>query len=257
VLAVLLIVVGLLAPLLSPYEPTAFSENTLQGPTSQHWLGTNDLGQDIWSRVLFGTRTSLINAFFVAIITVTLAAALGGSAALIGGLYERFILRIIDILLIIPNIVLIIVIAAYLRPGIVMLILILSVFDWPGCARIIRSQTLILKGKAHILAAKTFGGGDLYILFKHIIPDLSPILMSSFIAHARRAVFMEAGLAFLGIADPAMVSWGIIINRALQYSYLSVWYWIIPPALGLAVMVTAFSYVGYALEEIINPRLKV
>ncbi|MFZ7104183.1 MAG: ABC transporter permease [Peptococcaceae bacterium] len=255
-LVILLMSIALFAPFVTGWNPEHSSEDTLERPSSAHWLGTNDLGQDIGSRVVSGTRTSFVNAFFVGLFTVSLAALGGGGGALLGGFYERLMLRITDILLIIPNILLIILMASYIRPGPVMMIVILSIFNWQGCARIIRAQTLSLKERGHILAARASGAGNCYILFRHIIPDLGPILASSFITHARRAVFMEAGLAFLGIANPLLISWGTIISRALQYSYLNVWYWIIPPALGLSVTVMAFSFLGYALEEILNPRLK-
>ncbi len=253
----LILSIAFLAPVLTAYSPRQVSENILQPPSQKHWLGTNDLGQDIWSRVIFGARTSFITALSVGILTVTLAVFIGCSAALLRGIYERFVLRLIDIFLIIPNILLLLLTAAYLRPGPVTMVIVLSIFNWPGCARIIRAQTLTLQEKSHIKAAKTFGAGTFYILVKHIIPDLGPILASSFIAHARRAVFMEAGLAFLGISDPLLISWGTIINRALQYSYLNNWYWLLPPALGLSLTVMAFSFLGYTLEEILNPRLKV
>lgn len=256
ILVFIILIIALIAPLISSYSPLASSNNTLETPSFDHLLGTNDIGQDIWTRVIYGARNSLLIASSVGLLTVFLSVVIGASAALIGGIYERFILRLIDILLIIPSIIIIILIASFIRPNLIILIILLSILCWQGSARIFWAETLILKQKSHILAAKTFGASNFYILFKHIVPDLWPIMVSSFINHARRAVFMEAGLAFLGIADPLMVSWGTILNRALNFSYLNVWYWLIPPGLFLSLTVIGFSFWGHALEEILNPRLR-
>lgn len=257
IILVIICVIALLAPVFISDSPSESSVNTLQKPNEDHWLGTNDIGQDIMIRVIYGARTSLLIAFLVGLLSTFISAFMGATAALIGGLYERTVMRIIDIFLTLPVIMVIVLIAAYIRPGIIMLTLLLSLFSWQGGARIIRAQTLSLKNKAHINAASTFGAGILYLLKKHIIPDLGPIMTAGFVQHARRAVFMEAGLAFLGIADPTMVSWGIMLNRALEFSYLNVWNWLLPPGIALALTVLSFTFLGYALEEILNPRLRV
>jgi peptide/nickel transport system permease protein len=109
----------------------------------------------------------------------------------------------------------------------------------------------------HVSAAKAFGAGNLYILKNHIVPDMGPILIAGFVQHARRAVFMEAGLAFLGIADPTMISWGTMLNHALQFSYMNMWFWILSPGIILSFTVLTFSFLGYSLETILNPRLRL
>ncbi len=244
-----------IAPVLAQYSPVEPSTQTLAFPSASHWLGTNDIGQDIFSRLIYGARTSLLIAAGAGSLTAFIGAFLGISAALAGGICEKIIMRAADILLIIPNMVVIILVAAYLRPGIAALILVIAVFGWQGNARVIRSQALSLKERAHVAAAKAFGAGNLYILFKHIIPDLFPLITTSFIYHARRAVFMEAGLAFLGISDPAVISWGTMLNRALDFSYLNNWYWLIPPGAALSITIVSFTFLGYALEETIDLRL--
>ncbi len=249
--------IAVLAPLISPYSPDVPSIEILKHPIQNHLLGTNDIGQDVFSRVIYGTRTSLLISISVGILTVGIGAFLGGTAALIGGFYERLVMRTADVLLTLPNIMIIILISAYVQPGIIFLIILLSVLHWQGSARIVRSQTLSIKNKMHVSAAKTFGANDLYILKNHIIPDMGPILISGFIQHARRAVFMEAGLAFLGIADPTMISWGTMLNHALQFSYMNMWFWILPPGIMLSFTVLAFSFVGYSIENKLNTRLRL
>ncbi len=257
IILITICVIALLAPVFISDSPTKSSVNTLEYPSGNHWLGTNDIGQDIMSRVIYGARTSLLIAFLVGALSTIISVFMGASAALIGGLYERIVMRIIDIFLTLPSIMVIVLIAAYIRPGILIMILLLSMFNWQGGARVIRAQTLSLKNKAHINAAGTFGAGIFYLLKRHIIPDLGPIMVAGFVQHARRAVFMEAGLAFLGIADPTMVSWGIMLNRALEFSYLNVWNWMLPPGIALSITVLSFTFLGYSLEEILNPRLRV
>jgi len=254
-LLVALSLVALLAPLLTLHSPDAPSTFILAAPSAEHWLGTNDIGQDIFSRLIYGARTSLIVAIFTGLLTTMLSTLIGGSAALIGGSYQRFVLRTIDVFLTLPHIIVIMLVASFVRPGTGMLIIVLAVFSWPGSARIIRSQVLSLKQRPHIWAARTFGAGKSYLLIKHIIPDLLPIMVSVFVQHSRRAVFMEAGLAFLGITDPTIVSWGTMLNKALEFSYLGLWNWLLPPGIALSLTVIAFAFVGYTLEQIMNPRL--
>lgn len=252
---VLLMAMALLAPWVaadSAREPTL---NILQGPSWHHPLGTNDLGQDILSRLMHGTRTSLVTAAGTGLLTILLGVTLGAGAALMGGRGERAIMRITDIFLVLPAMLVIIVVAAYLRPGTATTILILSVFSWAGTARIMRAHTLSLKNRVHILAAQTFGAGKRYIFCKHIIPDLVPLLVASFIQQGRRAVFMEASLAFLGLSDPTAISWGVMLRQAWEFSGLGVWNWLLAPGFALSLTIVAFSFVGYALEETMNPEI--
>jgi len=252
----ILVMAAVAAPVLTSYSPFAPSADILAAPSAEHLLGTNDIGQDLFSRVIYGTRTSLAVAFCTGLLATLLSALLGGSAALIGGAYARFVMRLADVFLTLPNILVIILIAAYVRPGMGLLIMVLSAFSWPGSARVIRSQTLSLKQRSHVWAARTFGAGEFYLLVKHIIPDLVPILITVFVQHARQAVFMEAGLAFLGITDPTMVSWGAMVHKALEFSYLGIWHWLLSPGIALSLTVISFALVGYALEQAVNPRLR-
>lgn len=257
IILLLMITVALAAPILAPYDPYQQSTASLLSPSWSHWLGTNHVGQDIWSRLVFGARTSLLVGFGVGILATLLSTVFGVSAALVGGLYEKVVMRIVDAFIVIPMIIIIILISAYIRPGILILILLLSLLSWQGGARIMRAQALSLKERGHVAAAKSFGANRFYLAWRHIVPDLGPILLVEFIYGVRRAVFMEAGLAFLGISDPTVVSWGMMMRDALSFSYLNVWqWWLVPTGVALSLIIIGLTFVGHAAEPVIEPRLR-
>ena len=258
-LVILLVMVSmaLLAPIIAPYDPSQQSTSSLLSPSLSHWLGTNHVGQDIWSRLVFGARTSLLVGFSVGILSTLLATIFGVSAALIGGFYDRIIMRVVDAFIVIPMVIVIILVAAYLKPSIVVLIFLLSLLSWQGGARVMRAQALSLKERGHIAAARSFGAHRFYIAWRHIVPDLGPILLVDFIYSIRRAVFMEAGLAFMGITDPTVVSWGMMMRDALSFSYLNVWqWWLIPTGVALSLTIVGLTFIEYAAEPVIEPRLR-
>jgi peptide/nickel transport system permease protein len=257
IILLLMITIALAAPILAPYDPYQQSTASLLSPSWSHWLGTNHVGQDIWSRLVFGARTSLLVGFGVGILATLLSTVFGVSAALVGGLYEKVVMRIVDAFIVIPMIIIIILISAYIRPGILILILLLSLLSWQGGARIMRAQALSLKERGHVAAAKSFGANRFYLAWRHIVPDLGPILLVEFIYGVRRAVFMEAGLAFLGISDPTVVSWGMMMRDALSFSYLNVWqWWLVPTGVALSLIIIGLTFVGHAAEPVIEPRLR-
>jgi len=257
IILLLMIAVALLAPVIAPYNPYQQSTASLLPPSWNHWLGTNQVGQDIWSRLVFGARTSLLVGFGVGILSTLLGTIFGVSAALLGGLYEKVVMRIVDAFIVIPMIIVVILISAYIRPSILTLILLLSLLSWQGGARIVRAQALSLKERGHVAAARSFGAHHFYIAWRHIVPDLGPVLLVDFIYSVRRAVFMEAGLAFLGITDPTVVSWGMMMRDALSFSYLNVWqWWLVPTGVALSLTIIGLTFVGHAAEPVIEPRLR-
>jgi len=257
IILVLVVLIALLAPLISPYDPLQQSTDSLLAPSTSHWLGTNHVGQDIWSQLLYGAGTSLLVGFGVGIISLLLSIIFGVSAALIGGVYDQIVMRIVDAFIIVPMAIVAILVAAYIKPDIPVLILLLSAFSWQGGARVIRAQALSLKEMGHISASRVFGASGLYIARRHILPDLGPILLVEFIYGVRRAVFMEAGLAFLGIGDPMLVSWGVMMRDAMRFSYLDVWqWWLLPAGVMLSLTIVGLTFVSHAAETVLDPRLR-
>lgn len=253
----LVILIALLGPVLTPHSPTSHSTAVLQPPSPTHWLGTNDVGQDILSRLIVGARTSLIVAAGVALLSSFFSLLVGAASALAGGLTDSILMRLTDALLCIPPAIVVILIASHLRPSIYLLILLLAGIGWCGGARIIRAQTLSLKERLHVSAAAAFGAGKCYRFIRHILPDLMSLVVVGIIQGARRAIIMEAGLSFLGITDPGTVSWGVMLHHALKFSYLDAWkWWLLPTGAVLTLTVLSLTYVGYALEELLDHRLK-
>jgi peptide/nickel transport system permease protein len=249
--------IAFLAPLLAPLDPNLQTREAFQSPSPRHPLGTNHVGQDIGSRLVHGARTSLAVGMLVALAATLAGALVGGSCALKGGFYDAILMRLVDAFLIVPAIIVLILITAYLKPGLLLIILLISSFSWAGGARIVRAQTLSLKARAHLLAARSFGGTRGYLLRRHVLPELGPILIFEFIHNFRRAVFMEAGIAFLGVCDPAVVSWGTMMKNAMDYSYMNSWmWWLIPPGMALSATILALAWIGHNLEPILEPRLR-
>lgn len=256
-LILLVLLPALAAPLLSPYLPGEYSGSIFASPSGSYWLGTNDVGQDIWTRLLYGARTSLLIGGGVALLATLTALVVGGSAALCGGLYDQVVMRVVDALLVLPAVLIAILASAYLAPGISLLIILLASLIWPQAARIFRARILSLKEEGYISAARTFGASGTYLMVRHILPLLGPLLSAVIVQHGRRAIFMEAGLSFLGVSDPTLISWGSMLQHALGYTYLDVWkWWMLPTGLLLSLTITGLALLGSALETISDPRLR-
>ncbi|MGP8320909.1 MAG: ABC transporter permease [Methanosarcinaceae archaeon] len=258
VMLLALLTTAIFAPVLAPHDPWDYSFQCFQPPSKEHLLGTNDIGYDIFSELLWALRTSVLFGISVAAIACTIGLLTGVSAALVGGLYDAIIMRVADALLAIPSIMILILIAAYFMPSTFVLVITLSLITWQTVARGIRAQTLSLKTKLHIKAARNMGASTFYVMHKHIIPELFPLCAIGFVTKARIAVFMEAGLAFLGIFDPTTKSLGIMMSYAMRYLYLDVWFnWLLPPVISLSILIISLAFIAYAIEEIFDPRLKV
>lgn len=251
------IIIAVAAPWIAPYDPFAYVGEPLEPPSEAHYLGLNDIGQDIFSELLFGTRTTLTIGTGVAGLSTLLSLGLGLTAALWSGWVERFILRLIDVMLIIPVFLIAILVSVYIQPGVVSLIILLTCLLWPPGARIIYIQSLALKQKQHLAAASNFGAGQGYLIYRHLVPDLYPLITVNFIQVIRRTIFMEAGLAFLGVFDPALKSWGLMLHYAGKFIFTGAWkWWLLPSGLIIFFTLLGFTLVGYGLESALDPRLR-
>jgi len=254
----ILALVAVFAPLLSSYDPDAIAGPALQSPSARHWLGTDIPGHDIFSQLVFGTRVSLTVAFVAASLTMVGAILVGVLPALIGGLADRGASWAVVLLLALPGLPLIVLIGSMAGDSSFAVIAVIAFIGIAPNARILRSQVLSLRQHGYIAAARGFGGGPLYVLRRHLVPGLAPLVVVGFVNWAGIAIGLEAGLAFLGVGDTTGVSWGLMLNRALteQSIYFSgMWtWWVLPPGLAVALTVLGFTFVGVGLEPRFNPR---
>lgn len=250
--------VGVLAPWLAPYEPRAITGDVFESPSWSHLLGTNDAGADIFSRLVWGTRTTLVVAVSATALILVIGVAMGLTAGLRGGLVDTVVMRVVDVFLALPIIPLLVFIAALAGPSLTLSILMIGLFAWPQTARIVRSQTLSLRRRGFVDCARGFGGGPGYVMRRHLVPALGPILGANLVFVAGVAVTTEASLSFLGLGDPSAVSWGAELNRALTHTQISIgslWlWWLVPFGLALTLAILGFTIIGVALEPRFNPR---
>jgi peptide/nickel transport system permease protein len=259
-LAMLLVVVavGALAPWIAPYDPGELVGDPFERPSATHLLGTNDSGHDILSRLVWGTRTTVLVAVAASTMVLVLGVALGLAAGLLGGAIDFAVMRVVDVMLALPVLPLLIFVGALAGPSLSTSILMIGVFLWPQTARIVRSQALSLRNRGFVGIARGLGGSPVYVVRRHLLPALGPVMAANLVFVAGLAVAIEAGLSFLGLADPAAVSWGAEMERALDSSQLqleSLWlWWLLPFGLALSFAIFGLSLVGVALEPRFNPR---
>lgn len=256
----LVVVVGMavLADVVAAHPPDAASGDPYLSPSGDHWLGTDDLGRDLWAQLVFGARVSIA----VGLIAAVAATVIGLTAALVAGWYQGWvdvmIMRVVDITLSLPFLVLVLVLAAYFGRGLTILVLLIAAVLWARPARLLRSQVLKLATAGHVVAAKAMGAGTFRILYRHLLPRLVPLLLSQFVRAAVVAVVVQSGVAFLGLGDPTRPSWGTTLyfanngNAILTDAWL---WWVVPPGIALAVLTVGLAFVGYALEEWAEPLL--
>jgi len=255
-----LIFFGLLAafaPWIAPYDPEALCTPMLR-PSRLHPLGTNDVGQDIFSALIYGTRFSLSVGFLSAITSTAIGLWLGGVA----GYSDRLgflIMRVVDVFLAIPRFPLIILMAAFFRPGPRTLVLFFILFGWPSATRLVRSQILSERNKAYVDAARLMGGRAPHILIVHLLPSAIPIVIVRFVMEFQHVILAESGLSFLGLGDPTVKSWGMILSHAFHYPTIfitDVWVrWMLPPGACITLVVLSLALLGFSTEKWANPRL--
>ena len=258
----LLAAVAVMAPLIAPFDPKAVDRSTPSPstPSPGHLLGTNDTGYDTFSRLVWGSRTSLVVALGATGLLMVIALAVGLTAGLRGGIVDIVLMRVTDVFLALPVIPLIIFIAVLIPAGLATSILLIGLFTWPEVARVVRSQTLSLRTRGFVRCARGFGGGPLYVMRRHLVPALGPILVVNVVQMAGVVVTVEAGLAFLGIGDPSAVGWGQELDRALGHPSIlvgSLWaWWLLPTSIALMFTLFGLLLVGVGLEPWFNPRLR-
>ena len=257
-LTLLLVIVAVAAPWLAPYDPVAQNlPARLLAPTAAHWMGTDELGRDILSRILFGTRVSMLVSVCVVFGAGTIGLAIGAVAGYFGGWFDRFVnIILINAFLSFPGILLAIAFAAFLGPGLDKVIFALVVTGWAGYARLARAQILQAKEMEYVLAARSLGASHARILVRHLLPNiLQPILVQATIAMAG-AILAESTLSFLGVGVLApMPSWGAMLNDARGHLFDAP-HLVLFPALAVMTAVLAFNLLGDALRDWLDPRMR-
>jgi len=253
------VVTAVFSSYIAPYDPDQRYKST-DHPNSAHLLGTNHVGQDILSELIYGTRVSLFITLFASFVS----AFIGTSLGVIAGYFGRtdfFIMRIVDLFLTIPRLPLIIIIAAFMRPSVWNLVFVFALFEWSITARIIRSEVLTLKNRPYVDATRMFGAGDFYILGRHILPNVVPLVVVQLVLVSRYIILAESGLSFIGLGDPTAKSWGMILHDAFEYPTIFIsdaWmWWMLPAGMCIVLTILSLTFIGYALEELVNPRLKL
>lgn len=253
-----LVSAAVLAPVLASHDPTDTVGRPFSSPSADHWLGTDDLGRDLFSQLVYGARVSL----FIGVAAALMAVAVGALVALVAGYYrgavDHVLMRTVDFMLGFPFIVLVVVLAAYFGRGLLTTIVVIAAVIWARPAREIRSQVIKVREYEHVVAAQAMGATGTRVIGRHVLPRVSPLAAVQFVRAANVAVLIEASLSFLGLGDPGRVSWGTTLYFAqARHAFLTdAWaWWILPPGLALTVAILGFAFLGYAIEEWADPRL--
>ena len=256
IMVLLLFLIAVLAPLIAPYDPNEIDrEQILEPPSLTHPLGTDDLGRDVFSRVIYGSRISLAVGFVAIGIATLIGIALGALSGYYGGWADTIIMRFIDIMLSFPTFFLILAVIAYIGPSIWNIMIVIGLTSWMGAARLVRAEFLSLKEREFVLAAKALGASNMRIIFNHImINSMAPVFVYAVLGVAS-AILVESALSFLGLGvQPPTPSWGNILTLGKDNIEIAWWLSVFP---GLAILVTVLSYnlLGEGLRDALDPRL--
>lgn len=255
IIIVCVFLLAMLAPIIAPYDPNDINVKAiLLAPSMQHWMGTDGLGRDVLTRMLFGGRISLLVGLVAVGISTVIGIVLGAIAGYYRGWVDTVIMRLVDVMLSIPSFFLILAVIAFLTPSIINVMIVIGLTSWMGVTRLVRAEFLSLSGREFVQAARTLGAKDARLIFTHLLPNsLTPIIVSSVLGVAG-AVLMESGLSFLGLGVQApQASWGNILTDGKDYIQFAWWLSLFP---GLAILITVLGYnlLGEGLRDALDPR---
>ncbi len=257
ILVGIVVLAAIFGPMLTPYALDDYDiANGLAKPSAEHLLGTDKNGIDILTQILYGARISLIIGITTGLCVTLLGATLGIVSAYFGKVSAAVILNVINVLLVIPTTPLMM-IMSNLSSSYLMMIAIFTLIGWCGTARMVRAQVLSIMNMNYIRAAELAGGSKNYIMFRHIMPSVSHLLIMNTALSCAGFMIAEAGLSFIGLGDPSVMSWGKILVAAQESAFTSgLWAWVLAPGVAIFITVFGFMQIGYALEEILNPKMK-
>jgi len=257
VIIVIVFLIAILAPFLSPYDPGKTDVSLkLKPPSFQHYLGTDQLGRDVFSRMLYGSQISLKVGFVAVGISILIGILVGAMAGYKGGWVDSLLMRFVDIMLSFPSFFLILTVVAILRPNIYNVMIVIGITSWEGTARFVRAEFLSLRERDYVQAARALGVKDRRIIFRHILPNaLAPVFVTASLGVAS-AILIEAGLSFLGFGvQPPAPSWGNILTEGRTYIF-DAWWLTVFPGLAILITVLSFNLFGEGLRDALDPRLR-
>ncbi|MCK5603445.1 ABC transporter permease [Candidatus Pacearchaeota archaeon] len=257
IMVTIFILIGIFAPYIAPYDPYEMGvTERFEPPGFNHLLGGNDVGIDIFSELLYGFRVSIIIAIGGATLSSIIGTLIGVISGYFGKRIDSMLMTLTDILLIIPSLPLMILLASYIGSSVWNIILLITFLFWTRVARQVRAQVLYLKESEFVMASKSIGAGSFHIISNHILPNIAGIVIANSILNAVIAVLVESGMAFLGLGDLNQKSWGMMLYFAQTRGALirGAWWWVMAPGICISLMGCAFTFVGFTLTDILNPR---
>jgi peptide/nickel transport system permease protein len=251
--------VATFAPWIAPYPLHEQVGPVFGHPSWQHLLGLDDGGIDMVTLLIWGTRTSLIVGFAATFVSMVIGGTIGVVAGYFGGHTDNVLMRITDYFLVIPDVPLMIVVAAIWGPSLFHIIIVIGILLWTSTARVIRAQVKSVRERVYVKRARALGAGHTRIVVRHVLPQVAPLLVASTVLTIAVAIFDETALSFLGLGDPSTISLGRMIENAFERAAISTgaWWAIVPPGVVVTLLILACSLVGGALEDALNPRLRV
>ena len=253
--------VAIFAPQLAPYDPEARVEaqpdDILAPPDAEHLLGRDDAGKDVLSQLIYGARVSLVVGFTASFMSMFIGTTVGLVAGYYGGRVGNLLMRFVDFLMVIPDLPLMLVIIAVMGRGLLNIILVIGLLGWTYTARLVRSQTLSIKERQFVLRARAIGAGGGRIILRHILPQVLPLIIAQAVLDISVSILAESSLAFLGLGDPTLVSWGMMLNFAFERAISrQAWWFLLPPGLAIVWISLSLVLIGNTLDQIVNPRLR-
>ncbi len=258
----LFIAVAVFAPLIANREgldPTCSCTGAPYSAPSLHFpFGTDNLGRSVLTLTIWGSRISLLVGFFATLISMIIGSLIGIVAGYFGRWSESALMRLTDWFLVIPFLPLAIVLASVLGRSLVVIIVVIGVTSWPSTARIVRAQVLSVKTRPYVERSRALGASNWHLITRHILPNVGPLIFANTVLTVAIAILSETTLSFLGLGDPLSISWGTILEFAFGAGAAGAgqWWWLVPPGLAIVFVVLAFTMCGYALDEILNPKLR-
>jgi peptide/nickel transport system permease protein len=252
-------VAAVLAPWIAPYGLHDQVGPVFGSPSWSHPLGMDDGGIDMVTLLMWGARISLIVGFAATLVSMIIGGTIGVLAGYFGGKTDAILMRITDYFLVIPDVPLMIVVAAIWGPSLFHIVIVIGILLWTSTARVIRAQVKSVRERVYVKRARSLGAGHTRIVFRHVLPQVAPLLIANTVLTIAVAIFDETALSFLGLGDPSRISLGKVIENAFQRAAISAgaWWAIVPPGVLVALVILSCSLIGGALEDTLNPRLRV